>query len=349
MNYLPKRRVQYVDIARGLAMICIVLGHLGVWEINKIVFTFHVPIFFLITGYFFNPEENWKTFLRKKSKTLLLPYWTTSILIALLAVFLDTFLYHGQSPLNTFNQWIYAALYGSGDGTPRLWNVIQIGALWFLLATFWGCLFLRIALLIPRKIRFIFILAVFYICYSTRSTWYPLSIQAGGTAVLFMYIGYVLRQIIIPFSDSNFEFRISFFILAILVWIWFTTTFQSFYLVHADIGRGAIDIAACLFVCYAVLTLSHFLDDKIKFFVKPLAFLGKYSLLVLCMHIIELNCIPWNLILEKLQMRGLPADMKLYVLIILKFIWIIPLTMLCAGIDSLRILFGLPEKKRRSI
>jgi len=37
-------------------MICIVLGHLGNPLINQFVFTFHLPVFFIITGYFFNPE-----------------------------------------------------------------------------------------------------------------------------------------------------------------------------------------------------------------------------------------------------------------------------------------------------
>ena len=41
-------RLQYIDIAKGIAMICIILGHLGNASINRIVFTFHVPFFFFI-------------------------------------------------------------------------------------------------------------------------------------------------------------------------------------------------------------------------------------------------------------------------------------------------------------
>ena len=49
-----RRRLQYLDAVRGFAMICIVLGHLGIADINRFVFTFHLPIFYLITGYFIN-------------------------------------------------------------------------------------------------------------------------------------------------------------------------------------------------------------------------------------------------------------------------------------------------------
>ncbi len=40
---MDKERIKYIDIARGIAMLCIVLGHLGNSQINRVVFTFHVP------------------------------------------------------------------------------------------------------------------------------------------------------------------------------------------------------------------------------------------------------------------------------------------------------------------
>ena len=45
-------RNKMLDIAKGIAMISIILGHLSVWRINCVVFTYHIPIFYLITGYF---------------------------------------------------------------------------------------------------------------------------------------------------------------------------------------------------------------------------------------------------------------------------------------------------------
>lgn len=58
-------RLQYIDIAKGIAMICIILGHLGNASINRIVFTFHVPIFFFITGYFTNKKRDLNGFIDK--------------------------------------------------------------------------------------------------------------------------------------------------------------------------------------------------------------------------------------------------------------------------------------------
>lgn len=61
-----KERKNCFDIARGIAMICIIMGHLGINRVNSFVYTFHVPIFFLISGYFMNDKVNFKEFVKKK-------------------------------------------------------------------------------------------------------------------------------------------------------------------------------------------------------------------------------------------------------------------------------------------
>lgn len=77
-------RLQYIDIAKGIAMICIILGHLGNASINRIVFTFHVPIFFFITGYFTNKKRDLNGFIKNKARTLLVPYIISSIVIIII-------------------------------------------------------------------------------------------------------------------------------------------------------------------------------------------------------------------------------------------------------------------------
>ena len=346
MNGEEKKRVQYIDVARGIAMICIILGHLGDMQINRVVFTFHVPIFFLITGYFFKPEKDWKSFLKKKAKTLLLPYVVTSLLVAIINAVKDAVLYHGENPMYCFLQWIQAALYGAGDATPRLWPVAQSGALWFLLANFWGCLFLRVSLSLKQWwIRIPLILLIFSLGYFTREMWYPLSIQAGGPALVFMYIGVLLSRMKECNKIIPKEAKAAFLVLSIGVGYCFINDFQSFYLVHADIGRGAVDVLSCLCVCYVVLMLSKGLDQYLNKISKPLAWFGKYSILVLCFHLIELNCFPWWKILDKLQHMGLPESWRYTTNIILKFVWVILMTILCANINPLRRVFGLNPKR----
>lgn len=61
------------------------LGTLGsIIFINRVVFTFHVPIFFFITGYFMNSKCGIKDYARNKLRTLIIPYIVTCIVIVML-------------------------------------------------------------------------------------------------------------------------------------------------------------------------------------------------------------------------------------------------------------------------
>ncbi len=86
---MKKDRYLYLDIAKGIAIISVVLGHIILkYDINNPVciflYSFHLPIFFIITGILFalNPKSIFmdkKKFALKKIKSLIYPYITFSI------------------------------------------------------------------------------------------------------------------------------------------------------------------------------------------------------------------------------------------------------------------------------
>ena len=82
-NSLQSRN-RTIDITRGIAIFSIIIGHLRIALINRVVFTFHVPIFFILTGYFIR-QEPIGSFVKKKVKSILVPYAVTCIVIILLA------------------------------------------------------------------------------------------------------------------------------------------------------------------------------------------------------------------------------------------------------------------------
>lgn len=47
-----KNRIKFLDIAKGIAILAIIAGHTGPDWVKQFVFTFHVPVFFIISGYF---------------------------------------------------------------------------------------------------------------------------------------------------------------------------------------------------------------------------------------------------------------------------------------------------------
>lgn len=288
-------RVKYIDIARGIAMLCIVLGHLGNSQINRFVFTFHVPIFFFITGYFTNDKLKIMDFIKDKAKTLLVPYVCTCIVIIFLSG-LEYFLFYGvDAAKNAMLNWTYASVYGAGDTYTDPFYIKAIGAIWFLLATFWGSIFLRYILNLKTGTRILVVLLLFYAGYWSRKLfWFPLSIQAGFCATLFMYLGHLLQDIKEILKKLTIEAKAVLSILALAVWFSFIKDFQSFWLVHCDIGRGIIDIIGCICGCYIVMLVSKYIEKHVFYIANGLSFLGKYSLFMLCIHMIEMATLPWG-------------------------------------------------------
>ncbi|WP_092242833.1 acyltransferase family protein [Lacrimispora sphenoides] len=132
---IESRRLSYIDIAKGIGMICVILGHMEIDKINTIVFSFHMPLFYIINGYFIK-KSDYSVFILKKAKTLLVPYLFTGLCIVVFEVFKDLCrCIYDRIPFD-ISSWIYAILYGSGSNYSSPFFIKSIGALWFLLALF---------------------------------------------------------------------------------------------------------------------------------------------------------------------------------------------------------------------
>ncbi len=334
-------RMRYLDVAKGIAMICIILGHQGIWEVNRLVFTFHVPIFFLITGYFTSAKLPIKEFVLRKARTLLVPYACTCAAIIVFAVALA--LYRGQEVGPIVQHWVFASCYGAGDTYHQPFYIPGIGAIWFLLATFWGSCLLRVALQMKKGSRLVFVAVIFAIGYWTARNlfWFPLSIQAGCASVLYMYLGYLARQIQPQYERLSSEVKAVVVLFAALIWGEFWMNFQSFWLVHVDIGRGIGDIVGSICGSYLLLLVSKYIVNKWSALATGLSYLGRYSLFMLSIHIIELQLFPWWTVQNVLLGMGVAEC----TMVVFKVILVIVMTVICSKMKWMTRLFGI-EKTR---
>jgi len=82
-----KNRIAYIDIAKGLGILVIVLGHNDLAgyhpSLHKFIYAFHIPLFFFLSGMFFRPERSFKETLTRRFNTLLKPYLFTLFMIYL--------------------------------------------------------------------------------------------------------------------------------------------------------------------------------------------------------------------------------------------------------------------------
>lgn len=52
MEYSEKKRIAWIDISKGIAILCTIVGHcIGKNKIGIFIFSFHMPLFFVLSGY----------------------------------------------------------------------------------------------------------------------------------------------------------------------------------------------------------------------------------------------------------------------------------------------------------
>ncbi|MGN1337712.1 MAG: acyltransferase family protein [Candidatus Coprovivens sp.] len=331
---MEKKRVNYIDIAKGISIICIILGHLGIKSIDKVVFTFHVPIFFIISGYFLNDKINNREFIKSKFNRLIIPYFFICLVIIILGSTIG--IMKGEF-LSSLIKWCYASFYGSGITYNEPFYIPQIGALWFLLALFWSSIFLKKILDYNKDVRFLIVAFIFLFGYfSKKIFWFPFSIQAGACATLFMYIGYLLKQSSEIIDKISEETKIFIIIFCFLTWFYFIKNFLSFEFSTCDFGRGIFDIIGSLCACVCIITLSKFIEYSTNYLSKILCFFGKNSLLVLFVHIVELNLFQWEGVIG-----NVPLAYQAYVILVLKLVFILTCVYILSKIKIIKKIFAI--------
>jgi len=79
------KRVQYIDIAKGIGIVLVVMGHNDFALISpfahKLIYSFHMPMFFFMSGMFFRPEVPFWSFLWNRFNRVLKPFFAILLLI----------------------------------------------------------------------------------------------------------------------------------------------------------------------------------------------------------------------------------------------------------------------------
>lgn len=338
--------MEWIDTARGVAMICIVLGHIGVHPVNVVVYTFHVPVFFLITGWFLNRRMSIGAFTRKRARTLLVPYFATAAVICVGKVIEAAITGGAGAAGEAAIWWPVAALYGAGSAdVPKPEAVSLIGAIWFLWACFWGCVGLRVLLEFKHERTRAIIVAVIFVAsvLSAKKFFLPLDLQPGGVALGYMYIGWAARLYILPWVRTwPRKMVIALLVATALVWITYIPWHDRVAFVEALPGAHWLSTFGILSGCVTVLVLSWLFTKALPGVARPLQFLGKYSLIMMCVHMVEMWFIDYTALANSLIAGGMPYLVGGALTLALKFAIIITGTVLLAKWGPSRRLFGFP-------
>lgn len=187
---MGKDRIQYIDVAKFLAMLLVVFSH-GFREsaCTAFIFSFHLPLFFFLNGMTVNLDKySFGDFLVKKLKGYIVPMLGLGVIAVLFDLLVKTII----------NQPVSGTLFLTGLG--NVINQARYLALWFLPALFFADLFLYGFNKISRGnpifmgIECLLLMGVgilFNQYHNVTLTW---NVDTAFFGTTFVYLGYLLRR-----------------------------------------------------------------------------------------------------------------------------------------------------------
>ena len=202
-----KPRLEWIDLAKGIAIICIIFGHAMEWADSTIgvkllllpaVYSFTVPLFFFLSGYvFFVKNITFVQHLKKKSKGILIPY----------AFFAFAYVCADAVKIYLLNTKDDISVLG---GIKQFIIQEHYTHLWFLAVLFlveviayWICKIEKKTVIAVIAVVFA---AVALLHYRYIKTWLPWSIDEIPYAMPFFLLGYVVKEAKI--DDKLFDFKL---------------------------------------------------------------------------------------------------------------------------------------------
>lgn len=306
-------RAKWADMAKAIAIVAVVVGHTsGIPSLlSRTIFSFHMPLFFLISGYFMKDVTDVSRAVKKDARGLLLPYAFTCGLITCIAAVVA--LCQGNDVWNAVKTWVLAALYGSGGPIPPCLEgtVRWIGALWFLLALFLAKLILYLTQPLG-KYQGIVVLLIAYVGYATTDLlWLPFSVQAAMCAAGYLYLGKLIGKY--DWFNKSFHARNAWLYAAVpAVWAICCYYCGTLYMVRNFYGHGLLDVIGSVCATFTIVWVCMLIERYVPSVCRVLSYIGSITLAILCAHITELNVFPWQSLYQRLGIsRSWPLDLLL--------------------------------------
>ncbi|MCC3359622.1 acyltransferase family protein [Bacillus sp. REN16] len=275
---LNTKRKLWLDIAKGIGIISVVIGHAGIESLSPYFYWFHMPLFFLISGYLYKRTNH---FVTRKTKSLLIPYVSFFVLLSVLQFY--TF---GISDFNIhYEYFLKGGRYLKGT----------FGVLWFITSLYvLSVIFHMLILLNSKIVLFIVAITFYFLSYYDSIHFNDVFVIWDINTILFTfvfyYIGYLYKE-----YESKISHLISkaAFPSALLIIVLIFLNIRGLFVYKLDIKNQVynhlfIDIGVPLLFVIFVFWISNKLE-VVKGLNKTLSIIGESSLTIMYLHIFLLT------------------------------------------------------------
>ena len=286
-------RIAWIDIAKGIAILLVILGHtvdnatFGNAVIRGVIFSFHMPLFFILSCTTFKLSTDSNQFVNKAEKAfchLIIPAIVLYGLRSILKLIQNFDSIEWKSYLT---EQINIFVFGSGVKVNVMGVYVPaIGMPWFLMALFLGrSLFDYLHLKLKNKqFDMAIIICTLAGVAIGKLQWLPFSFDIALAIMPFFYFGNYLKTV--NMKNRSLQYG------SISLGIWVCTLILCYF-----VKQSYMELACrryTLFpICYATaitatMSIGYFstIVERLKF-MKLFMYLGKNSMYMLWVHIMD--------------------------------------------------------------
>lgn len=271
-----KKKIEYIDIARGIAIILMIIGHVLTQGsvVCNLIYSFHMPLFIFTSGMFFK-ERDFKRFIANITKKLLLPY----IIVVLIVDICEH---------KVFSEYFSEILQPS---------VTMIGVLWFL-----PCLaIIKFIFYIFKKISKENDILLYVLCFVSSMVGYYLKDFVTSNVIydiaLFALIYYCIGYFLMKYNVLN-KILENKKVMLILLFIWMLGANVYRDLALKIYANGYITVVVAMCGSFVLLKLSKIIFERFCTLSKSLMWYGRNSFYIVVLHHVECELVHYDKVFD---------------------------------------------------
>lgn len=267
-----KERTLWIDVLKGLAIILVVVGHNVNNSVSEFIYCFHMPLFFLLSGFVFSPKPI-NQYISKSFKRLVIPY--IAFLITIFVPQIIALLSH-ENPLDDCVHLIKTILYGGALLTGVYGVFWFVSVLWFATNLF--------NYILELHCRGWLLLILILIGYLLTLIPYPLpwNLHVVPMAVAYIWIGYLMKG----YLDRMFSSKKLFCVLAIMILlaVYLLRYELSIDMKYARYGIFGISMLGSIIASLSICVLAFILSTN-NAICRILGYIGTASMVIMYIHL----------------------------------------------------------------